>query len=113
MDVFCRVSPRDLDMDDTRALSQTALAENVNAPEAASVDPSGVPAADVPAVMADLARRAKQAARRVALAAAGEKDAALRAMAAAVRARASAIVAANEQDLAEARAEVQVAAFSD
>jgi glutamate-5-semialdehyde dehydrogenase len=100
-------------MDDTRALSQTALAENVNAPEAASVDPSGVPASGVPALMADLGRRARQAARRVALASAEEKNAALRAMAASIRARASAILAANEQDLAEARAKGQAPAFID
>ncbi|WP_051434997.1 glutamate-5-semialdehyde dehydrogenase [Microvirga flocculans] len=63
--------------------------------------------------MADLGRRARAAARRVALAGAEEKNAALRSMAASIRARAGAILAANAEDLAEARAKGQPAAFID
>ncbi|MBB4038412.1 glutamate-5-semialdehyde dehydrogenase [Microvirga flocculans] len=95
-------------MDDTRALSAAALAEHLNASGAASVDHP-----DVPALMADLGRRARAAARRVALAGAEEKNAALRSMAASIRARAGAILAANAEDLAEARAKGQPAAFID
>src|SRR5690606_969408 len=68
---------------------------------------------DAPALMADLGRRARQAARRVALASADEKNAALHAMAAAIRARGPAILEANGQDLAEARAKGQTPAFID
>ncbi|WP_246180238.1 glutamate-5-semialdehyde dehydrogenase [Microvirga thermotolerans] len=63
--------------------------------------------------MADLGRRARRAARRLATATAAEKEAALRAMAARIRARAGIILAANEQDLAEARGRGQTAAFLD
>jgi len=85
-----------------------ALTENLNAPGAASVE-----SPDVPALMADLGRRARQAARRVALATAEEKNAALHAMAAAIRARSGIILAANEEDLAEARVKGQGSAFID
>jgi glutamate-5-semialdehyde dehydrogenase len=77
-------------MDDTRTLSESALTASLNAPEAVSVESSA------PALMADLGRRARQAARRIALASAEEKNAALRTMAAAIRARAGSILAANE-----------------
>jgi glutamate-5-semialdehyde dehydrogenase len=63
--------------------------------------------------MADLGRRARQAARRVALASDEQKNAALGAMAASIRARASVILAANAEDLAEAKAKGQTAAFID
>jgi glutamate-5-semialdehyde dehydrogenase len=63
--------------------------------------------------MADLGRRARQAARRVALATAEEKNAALHGMAASIRARSDAILAANAEDLAEARSKGQGAAFID
>ncbi|WP_246742569.1 glutamate-5-semialdehyde dehydrogenase [Microvirga splendida] len=63
--------------------------------------------------MRELGRRARTAARRVALASAEDKNAALRAMAARIRARADAILAANEQDLAEANAKGQPASFID
>jgi glutamate-5-semialdehyde dehydrogenase len=94
-------------MDDTRTLSESALTDSLNAAEAVSVESS------VPALMADLGRRARQAARRVALASAGEKNAALRAMAAAIRARAGSILAANEGDLTDAKAKGQTPAFID
>jgi glutamate-5-semialdehyde dehydrogenase len=98
----------DLDMDDIRALIAEVLADHLNAPGAASV---GNP--DVPALMAALGRRARAAARHVALASAEDKNAALRAMAASIRARADAILAANAEDLADARAKGQSGAFID
>ncbi|WP_414474244.1 glutamate-5-semialdehyde dehydrogenase [Microvirga sp. M2] len=63
--------------------------------------------------MADLGRRARRAARSIALASNDEKNAALRAMAASIRARESVILAANAEDLAEARAKGQTPAFID
>ncbi|WP_244510463.1 glutamate-5-semialdehyde dehydrogenase [Microvirga guangxiensis] len=63
--------------------------------------------------MAALGRNARQAARRVALASDEQKNAALRAMAASIRAKASTILAANDEDLAEARAKGQSSAFID
>jgi glutamate-5-semialdehyde dehydrogenase len=95
-------------MDDTRASSGTSLAEHLNAAGAVSV---GNP--DVPALMADLGRRSRQAARRVALATAEEKNAALLTMAARIRAQESAILNANAEDLAEARTKGQTPAFID
>src|SRR5690349_19531296 len=108
-----RISPEtvrgwDLDMDDTRALSAQSLTQHLNASGAASV---GNP--DVPALMADLGRRARAAARRVALASAADKNAALRAMAACIRTRSDAILAANAADLADAKAKGQSGAFID
>ncbi len=67
----------------------------------------------MPSLMADLGRRARKAARRMALASADEKNAALRAMAASIRARAGSILAANGEDLADARAKGQAPAFID
>jgi glutamate-5-semialdehyde dehydrogenase len=93
-------------MDDTRTVSGNAPA-SLNAAETVSVESS------VPALMADLGRRARQAARRVALASPEEKNAAIRTIAAAIRVRAGSILAANEQDLAEARAKGQTPAFID
>jgi glutamate-5-semialdehyde dehydrogenase len=63
--------------------------------------------------MADLGRRARAAARQVALASAESKNAALHAMAACIRTRADAILAANAEDLADARAKGQSGAFID
>jgi glutamate-5-semialdehyde dehydrogenase len=94
-------------MDDTRIVSESALTASLNAPEAVSVESSA------PTLMADLGRRARQAARRVALASAEEKNAALRMMAAAIRARAGSILAANERDLTDAKAKGQTPAFID
>jgi len=95
-------------MDDTRALSGNSLVEHLNASGAPSVGDS-----DVPALMAGLGRRARHAARRVALATDEQKNAALRAMAASIRARAGSILAANAEDLSEARAKGQNSAFID
>jgi glutamate-5-semialdehyde dehydrogenase len=95
-------------MDDTRALGAQSLTQHLNASGAASVGNPGVPA-----LMADLGRRARAAARQVALASAEGKNAALHAMAACIRTRADAILAANAEDLADARAKGQSGAFID
>jgi glutamate-5-semialdehyde dehydrogenase len=63
--------------------------------------------------MVDLGRRARKAARRIALATAEEKSAALLAMAASIRMRSGTILAANAEDLAEARTKGQNSAFVD
>ncbi len=63
--------------------------------------------------MAELGRRARKAARRVALASPEEKNAALNAMAASIRAHAGTILVANAEDLAEARVKGQTPAFID
>lgn len=68
---------------------------------------------DVPALMQDLGRKAREASRRIALASPEQKNAALQAMAAHIRTRADAILAANEEDLAEAGAKGQAASFID
>lgn len=68
---------------------------------------------NVEALMADLGRRARAAARRVALASVEEKNAALRAMAACILARKDAILGANAEDLAEAKTKGQTSAFID
>jgi glutamate-5-semialdehyde dehydrogenase len=68
---------------------------------------------DIAAEMAAIGARARAAARRLALAPAAQKDAALRAMAAALRADAEAILAANRADLAAAEADGMAAAFID
>jgi glutamate-5-semialdehyde dehydrogenase len=82
------------------------LADRLNAPDAESVP-------DVAGLMAELGRRARAAARRLALAGTAEKDAALGAKAAAIRAAAPAILAANAEDVDEAKAGGQSAAFLD
>ena len=64
-------------------------------------------------VMPEIGNRARQAARALALAPAAQKDEALAAMAQALRARAGAILAANAEDLAEARRSSASAAFLD
>ena len=68
---------------------------------------------DIAAVMHDIGRRAKDAARALALAATARKDAALSAMAKGLRARKADILAANAQDVAEAKAAGATAAFLD
>src|SRR3989442_1214645 len=64
-------------------------------------------------IMPEIGRRARTAARLLALAPTAQKDAALAAMAEAVRARKSAILAANAEDIAEAKASGATAAFLD
>lgn len=70
-------------------------------------------AGDVATLMNGLGRRARAAARQVALAPEAQRNHALAAMAQALRARSEAILAANALDLAEARAGGQNAAFID
>jgi glutamate-5-semialdehyde dehydrogenase len=70
-------------------------------------------AGELAAIMRDIGRRARAAARTLALASAGQKDRALAAMADAVRAERPAILAANAEDISEAKATGQTAAFLD
>jgi glutamate-5-semialdehyde dehydrogenase len=68
---------------------------------------------DLAVLMRDLGKRAKAAARVLAQAPAEQKDRALAAIARAIRADAAAIIAANAEDLAEARTNEISAAFLD
>jgi glutamate-5-semialdehyde dehydrogenase len=70
-------------------------------------------APDLTALMTDLGAGARRAARVLALAPSEQKDTALAAMAAAIRANASAILAANAEDVAEAKASGSTSAFVD
>ena len=84
-------------------------ADRFNAAEPDSVASGG----EVLVVMAEMGRRARAAARRLGLATGAEKDAALKAMAVAIRASAEAILAANAEDVAEAKSKDQTGAFID
>jgi glutamate-5-semialdehyde dehydrogenase len=68
---------------------------------------------DIAAALGEIGRRARAAARALALAPADQKNRALGAMAAAVRAQPSLILAANAEDVAEARAAGVTGAFLD
>jgi glutamate-5-semialdehyde dehydrogenase len=68
---------------------------------------------DTAGLMHDLGIGAKAAARVLALAPAAQKDRSLAAMASAIRTRAAAILAANAEDIAEAKASGATAAFLD
>ena len=94
-------------MNATGPTNLARLADRLGAPDSAA---SG---RDVERVMAELGRRARAAARRLALAAEGEKNAALRAMAACIRAAAPAVLAANADDVAEAKSRGQTGSFLD
>jgi len=72
-----------------------------------------VEGSDIAALMRDLGRTGKDATRVLALAPTAQKDAALAAMAAAIRAHQADILAANAQDLAEAKAAGATTAFVD
>jgi len=72
-----------------------------------------VEGSDIGALMQDLGRQARSAARVLALAETTQKDRALAAMAAALRAQQADILAANAQDLAEAKASGATSAFLD
>lgn len=74
-----------------------------------SIEGSG----DIAAAMGEIGRRARAAARALALAPADQKNRALGAMAAAVRAQTSLILAANAEDVAEARGAGVTGAFLD
>jgi glutamate-5-semialdehyde dehydrogenase len=69
--------------------------------------------ADIAGTMADIGRRARSAGRLLALAPAEQKDRALERMAAAVRSQASSILAANADDVAEARSAGVTGVFLD
>lgn len=69
--------------------------------------------ADVPALMHEMGRRARAAARVLALTPTEQKDRALRAMATALRAAAPAIIDANREDVAAARSNGETAAYID
>src|SRR6476646_7343394 len=69
--------------------------------------------ADLPALMTELAARARAAARVLALASPEQKNSALDAIARAIRSHAPAILAANAEDVAEARAGGTTSAFLD
>src|ERR1700726_2053914 len=69
--------------------------------------------ADLPALMSELARSARAAARVLALASPEQKNRALDAMERAIRANAPAILAANAEDVAEVRAGGATSAFID
>ena len=68
---------------------------------------------DIAATMRDIGRRARSAARVLALATTAQKDQALAAMATAIRAHKANILAANAEDIAEAKAAGATAAFLD
>jgi glutamate-5-semialdehyde dehydrogenase len=68
---------------------------------------------DIAAVMRDIGARARAAGRSLALASAADKNRALAAMAAAIRQSAAAILAANAEDIAEAKSSGVAAAFID
>ena len=68
---------------------------------------------DIAAAMAEIGRRARAAARALALAPAAQKNKALHAMAAALRAQKAAILAANAEDVAEAQTSGGTPAFLD
>ena len=67
---------------------------------------------DLPALMNELARAARGAARVLSLAPPEQKDRALAAMERAIRANAAAILAANAEDVAEARGSGTTSAFA-
>src|SRR6202030_1287621 len=69
--------------------------------------------ADLPALMTDLAARARAAARVLSLASPEQKNQALDAMERAIRENAPAILAANAEDVGEVRAGGATAAFID
>src|SRR3954463_14149401 len=69
--------------------------------------------ADLPALMTELASRARAAARLLALASPEQKDQALQAIERAIRANASQILAANAEDVAEVRSAGATSAFID
>jgi glutamate-5-semialdehyde dehydrogenase len=87
---------------------ETRLADTMTAP-LKTIDS----AASVATLMQDIGRRARKAARALALAPAAQKDKALLAMAKAIRAAAPEILAANEGDVAEARAAGVTGSFLD
>ena len=68
---------------------------------------------DIAVLMAEIGRQGRLAARALALAPAAQKDRALQLMAEAVRSAKGRILAANEEDVGEARSSGMAAAFLD
>jgi glutamate-5-semialdehyde dehydrogenase len=95
-------------MEATKTMDVARIADRLNAPEADSVS-----AARVAAIMAEIGRRARAAARRLALADPARKNEALHAMAAAIREARHRILDANAEDLEDARRSGQSPAFLD
>ncbi len=89
------------------------LTEPEAVPAGRPADAPAAPPADVMNLMADIGRRARAAARRLALASDAAKAAALKAMAAEVRAGTPDILVANEGDVAAMKAAGQIASFID
>jgi glutamate-5-semialdehyde dehydrogenase len=83
------------------------------APQTAAPPTASAPAPDITATMLALGRRAKAAARTLALASTEQKNRALAAMARAIRDASAAILAANAEDIAEAKAGGSTPAFLD
>jgi glutamate-5-semialdehyde dehydrogenase len=95
-------------MDDATRVGTRTPPPGLNAAEADSAQRGGTAA-----LMAELGRRARIAARRLAIASPEEKNAALSAMAERIRARSGEILSANGEDVGEARAKAQTPAFID
>lgn len=93
-------------------MREGVMSQSAIAPKTAS-EAGITPPADVSAYMLDLGRRARAASRMLALVDAGRKSAALTEAASAIRAASARILAANEEDLARARADGMSAAFLD
>jgi glutamate-5-semialdehyde dehydrogenase len=96
-------------MNATGPTNLARLADRLNAGQA----DSAASTREVARMMTELGRRARVAARDLGLAREGEKNAALRGMAAAIRAAAPAILAANADDVAEAKSRGQTGSFID
>src|SRR5437868_14034130 len=91
---------------------QRAMNAPLKALEGSGVHPSGAKgASDLPALMRQIGRDARTAARVLALAPAAQKNKALAGMAKAIRGGSSAILAANREDQAEAKAAGATPAF--
>jgi glutamate-5-semialdehyde dehydrogenase len=96
-------------MNATGPTNLARLTDRLNAGQA----DSAASTREVARMMTELGRRARVAARDLGLAREGEKNAALRGMAAAIRAAAPAILAANADDVAEAKSRGQTGSFID
>lgn len=90
-------------------IPMTRISDRLNAREPDSIASDRI----VTGIMAQIGARARAAARRLALTSEAERNAALRAMAARIRSGASRILAANAEDLAEARGKDHTPAFLD
>src|SRR5829696_272554 len=115
-----RLGPRDAERGKERAdragldaMDATRLQTNASGFGLNAAGPDSAQPGDTTALTVELGRRARVAARRLAITAAAEKDAGLRAMAAEIRHRAGAVLSANREDVGEARGKGQTPAFID